>query len=219
MNGPGLRERKKLRTRHTLVETAVRLFERKGFEETTVAEIAAAAEVSTRTFFSYFASKEDVIFFDTRARSDRALAIIADRAPGEPVVDLLRRVAEAIFRGPRGPQDEEDNDALEDARLAMRLLPARNRLIMSVPALQARALHLLFDVQMELVEAVERAYEGELDHVEAAAAVGAFVGAAKVAAMACRRRDESAEAMWAAALRGAEIAALGLGSLGGAGRA
>ncbi|GII89206.1 hypothetical protein Ssi03_71960 [Sphaerisporangium siamense] len=219
MDGPGLRERKKLRTRHTLVETAVRLFERKGFEETTVAEIAAAAEVSTRTFFSYFASKEDVIFFDIRARTDRALAVIADRAPGEPVVDLLRRVAEAIFRGPRGADDEEANHSLEDARLAMRLAAARHQLIMSVPALQARALHLLFDVQIELVEAVERAYAGELDQVEAAAAVGAFVGAAKVAAMACQKRGEPPEAMWAAALRGVEIAALGLGSLGGPGRA
>ena len=53
---------KRARTRQALVDAAVELFSRKGYEQTTVADIAAAAEIGTRTFFSYFASKEEVLF-------------------------------------------------------------------------------------------------------------------------------------------------------------
>ncbi|WP_248963392.1 TetR/AcrR family transcriptional regulator [Sphaerisporangium perillae] len=200
--GPGLRELKKLRTRRTLIETAVCLFERQGYDETTLAEIAAAADVSTRTFFSYFAGKEDVVFFDTRARVDGALAVMAGRRPGEPVAELLMRVAAAALRFDS-----------EDVELARELAPARTRLIMSVPALRGRALHLLFDVQRELADALLRAYPGELDPVEAGAAIGAFVGAAKQAAMVSRDRGDPPDLMWAAARRGVEIAMYGLRSL------
>ncbi|MEU8272137.1 helix-turn-helix domain-containing protein [Sphaerisporangium sp. NPDC049002] len=231
-HGPGLRERKKLRTRRALIESAMRLFEDKGFEETTVAEIAAAVDVSTRTFFSYFASKEDVVFFDTRTRVDRALAVIAGRRPSEPVVELLLRVAEATFNlgaadthdpsDSHDPSDTHDAEEIEDpgdaqvaedAEVALEMTPARSHLILSVPALQSRALHLLFDVQRELAEALRRAYPGELDPIEAAAAVGVFVGAAKMAAIASRDRGDPPAMRWAAIRRGVDIAVNGLLSL------
>ena len=61
---PGLRERKKAKTRAAIQEVALRLFERQGYEATTIEQIAEAAEVSPSTFFRYFGSKEDVVVYD-----------------------------------------------------------------------------------------------------------------------------------------------------------
>ncbi|MDP9841678.1 TetR/AcrR family transcriptional regulator [Streptosporangium lutulentum] len=195
----GLRERKKLRTRRALIEAALRLFTEKGYEETTLAEIAAAVDISPRTFFSYFATKEDVIFFDSQARLDRALAVLAERRPGETVAELMLRVVEHSLAWATVPDDE-----------AVGLTAARVHLIMSVPALQARALHVLVDSQRGLAEALHRAHPEELDLVEAFALVGALVGAPTITAMALLDRGDPPDQVWAAARQALDIAVQGL---------
>ena len=75
---PSLRDRKRERTRQALIAAAAELFERNGYDGTTVAEIAAAAEIGTRTFFSYFASKEEILFPDSDARVQATIDAIAD---------------------------------------------------------------------------------------------------------------------------------------------
>lgn len=201
----GMRERKKQRTRRALIEAALRLFADKGYEETTLAEIAAEADVSTRTFFSYFASKEDVVFHDSGVRLERLLGLVAARKPDEPLPRLLL----GIVRESMAQATEDDEFPLRDA-------PLRLALIMNVPALQARALHVLFDSQLRLTRALHDAYADRLDVVEAAAAVGALTGAAKLAVMASLERGDSMEQAMKAAVRAAEVAMRGLDRLGDA---
>ena len=120
-----LRERRKRRTAAAIVEAADGLFAERGFEGTTVEQIAAAADISRRTFFRYFADKEELFF----AEDERLLAVIdetLDGAPdGEPVLEVARRATRALAA---------DSAADPERRLA------RERLIAATPALQARRL-------------------------------------------------------------------------------
>jgi AcrR family transcriptional regulator len=84
------RERKKQRTREQIVERAMALFDERGFEHVTIAEIAAAADIAPRTFFSYFPSKEDVVFHDFDVVFDVIKERIDGRAEGESTMDALR---------------------------------------------------------------------------------------------------------------------------------
>ncbi|MEU0517785.1 helix-turn-helix domain-containing protein [Streptosporangium sp. NPDC006007] len=195
---PGLRERKKLRTRRALTAAALRLFMEKGYEQTTVSEIAMTADVSTRTFFSYFASKEEVLLFNSRENLGRVLRTVAERRSGESAADLLARAVGAVF-------DVVSADAEIEWEIA-----SVNHLIMTVPSLRAHALLLLFDTQREMAEALHRACPDELDLVEAAAAVGGVVGAVKLAGFIRLNRGAPPAEVMAACRRAAEMALAGL---------
>jgi AcrR family transcriptional regulator len=127
IDGTGLRERKKVRTRELIAETARTLFAERGFEGVTVAEIARAADVSQQTVFNYFPTKEDLVYWRLEAFEAELLAAIRDRPAGEPVIAAFGR----FVRRPRGLLAEGD-DAARD-RLA-----GITRMIAGSPALLAR---------------------------------------------------------------------------------
>jgi AcrR family transcriptional regulator len=158
-----LRERKRTRTRQALVDAATELFERNGYDETTVADVAAAAEIGTRTFFSYFASKEELLFPDSDARVRAAVEVIATRGPDDEPAEVLLRALHKVG---------DDNDDL-----ASRLAALRLRLIRTVPAVRGRAMHIQLEAQREIARHLAAAFPDRLDEVRAAALTGAFVGA------------------------------------------
>ena len=86
----GLRERKKRETRSALTQAALELFVERGYDETTLADIAEAAGVSTRTIFSYFPSKEDILFSTTAEMSAALAQALADRPSGGDALATLR---------------------------------------------------------------------------------------------------------------------------------
>lgn len=85
----GLRERKKERTRQAIVDAAMRLFDERGFEATTIADIAAAADIAPRTFFGYFAGKEEVIFADTDEVLDDFAGALDSRPADQSAFEAL----------------------------------------------------------------------------------------------------------------------------------
>jgi AcrR family transcriptional regulator len=121
----GLRERKKQRTRERLVREGLRLFAEQGYDETSVDEIADAAEVSPRTFFRYFPTKADLVFADLPAR-EAAVRAALDRADATPIHARIRDVL------------IESMDLLGDPAL----LAARAKLVTENPPLQMRMLEL-----------------------------------------------------------------------------
>ena len=93
----GLRERKKQRTREQIIEAAMRLFAERGYQATTIADIATAADVAPRTFFSYFPSKEAVVFHNVDRNLEGLASALRDRLPGETAFDSLRRWIDSMY--------------------------------------------------------------------------------------------------------------------------
>jgi AcrR family transcriptional regulator len=198
----GLRDRKRQRTRQALITAAMRLFEEKGYEQTTVAEIAATAEVSTKTFFNHFASKDEVLFPHLSARIDDAVAIIKQRKPAENVSDVLLKAMDHMLAS--AVRDELDG-GLAWVRLPM---------IISVPSVQAATLHRYFQAETRLAEALHDAYPDLFDAPAAGAVIGSLMGAALAAALICLQRGDTTEQVQAAVHQAISIAMAGLRSVG-----
>lgn len=88
----GRRDRKKQATRQALRDAALRLFLEKGYEDTTIADIAEEADTSDRTFYRHFASKEDLLLADARGYFEDVERIIATRPTDEPPMASLLAV-------------------------------------------------------------------------------------------------------------------------------
>src|SRR3954466_9208574 len=93
----GLRARKKRAARQAIAATARRLFAERGFDAVTVAEIAAAADVSEKTVFNHFPTKEDLAFADRERGLLQLVAEIRKRPPGEPVLDVFRALTTTVI--------------------------------------------------------------------------------------------------------------------------
>ncbi|QVQ52460.1 TetR/AcrR family transcriptional regulator [Spiractinospora alimapuensis] len=161
----GLRERKKRRTRVALIDAGLQLFDERGFEATTVADICAAADVAPATFYKHFPTKEDLVFANQPYRLEVFRDLVRDREPGAPIDEHLTRVIDRGLKHPDLPLVSEN------------VRPVRRRLIMETPALRAIALRWLFDSQEELGAALAEAYPDELDELTARAVIGALLGA------------------------------------------
>ena len=159
----GLRERKKEKTRQALASAAMRLFAERGYEATTVADIAAAAEVSTRTFFAYFPTKEDVFFAGTRERLDLVRQAFAAHADTLPPLAAMRATLDQIIDTASGDLFAPERDV-------------RLRLLFERPELRARGTQLLFSAHRALTDGIRAAVPG-LGGYGAVAAAGATIGA------------------------------------------
>jgi len=162
---PGLRERKKARTRAAIRQHALRLFREQGYDATTVEQIAEAAEVSPSTFFRYFPTKEDVVLQDDLdlVWMDAFRAQPPDLGP----IAAMRTAVRAAFAG-LAPGD------LEQLREAMELAVA-------VPAVRARVLEEMARTSQAIAQAVaERSGKAASDFAVQAVA-GAVIGIAMAA--------------------------------------
>jgi len=95
---PGLRQRKQQQTRERLTRMAMALFLERGFEATTLDDIAAAADISRRSFFHYFASKEDVVFAWQEEITAALIAAVAARPVNESMLAAAENAISAMVR-------------------------------------------------------------------------------------------------------------------------
>ena len=161
----GRRRAKTRRNRRALEANALRLFEERGYDDVTVSEIAEAALLSTRTFFRYFASKEEVVFHREPSYADQLVAILAAR-PEVEAPDIA--VARALL---------EYADALHEER--NRVLP-RMRLLSVTPELLAKGLLLRRELELSAAKELARRCGTPVDvrlRAMAAARVAAFTAA------------------------------------------
>lgn len=139
----GLRERKKQRTRTALVDAAVDLFYDKGYESATIDELAAAVDVSPRTFFRYFAGKEDVILSRGAELDELVVDALAARPADEPPLLALRGAVLDMIR-----------EAADDA--GVRHFLKVQHLINNTPALLAGNLRRTADTEARLTAEIAR---------------------------------------------------------------
>ena len=162
----GLRERKKARTKAAIQEHALRLYREQGYAETTVEQIAAAAEVSPSTFFRYFPAKEDTVLTDLMDQQSFEVMV---SAPAElSPMEVLRYAIDVVFRD------------MSDEHLQLEIV--RNQLIRSVPELRRGMLMEIIRPRDLLAEAVARRFGRPLDDPDlrlyAAAVMGVFLNLA-----------------------------------------
>jgi AcrR family transcriptional regulator len=157
---PGLRERKKARTRASLREHALRLFREQGYQATTVEQIAAAAEVSPSTFFRYFPTKEDLVLQDDM--DTRMLAALERQPPGLGAVAAMRAATREVISSYSGAELDIVRETTE--------------LTMTVPEIRARAMDEFARAISVMAEAVAKRAGRSPDDLAVRTVAGAIFG-------------------------------------------
>lgn len=129
--GVGRRQRRQLQTRRALQAAALRLFAERGFEATTIEDITDAVDVGRRTFFRYFATKEDVLLPHNQDVLVRLSEELAARPKSEPIEDSLQAAIQAILGAEEHSPEEKQ-----------KLVFLRAKLMATTPSLVARSLEL-----------------------------------------------------------------------------
>lgn len=159
---PGLRERKKARTRATIQACALRLFREQGYDATTIEQIIDAADVRETTFFRYFPTKEDVVLDD--GYDPLLIEAFQAQPPEMPPLQALRAAFAATFNGLTARQQAEQNERIS--------------LILTVPRLRAAMLDQISQAMQLIARAMAERAGRRPDDFTARTIAGAVVGAA-----------------------------------------
>jgi AcrR family transcriptional regulator len=122
---PGLRERKKQRTRETIARVGRELFAERGYHATTLPEIAEAADVSTRTIFAYFPSKEDILFCDFPLMKEGLARALADRPDGKDALETVREFILSVHETTRSELEQRLHQVVQSDETLRNHLRAR----------------------------------------------------------------------------------------------
>jgi len=162
----GLRERKKQETRDALSWAVIRLSVERGWEHVTVADVAAAANVSERTFRNYFSSKAEAVSARHLDRMRRIAAELRDRPGEEPLWDAITEAVLSQFVGGQ-PQSKHWTDAVQ--------------LILTEPDVEQGFVRATVTAQREMADAIAARtgsdVASDLYPTLVAAAIGAAIGA------------------------------------------
>lgn len=171
----GLRERKRRQTRERISESAIALFLERGFDATTVDDIAAAADVSKRSFFDYFPTKEDVIFAWQDNFGESLAAAVAERPTDEPLLSVIEEAFVTVV-----------TKAIADPRTL-----AIGDLICDTPALRARDQMKYAKLEQVLVDALVKRAKGKEGHLRARLLAMMVVGAMRIGKDTLQERQKS----------------------------
>ncbi|MEV0086374.1 TetR family transcriptional regulator [Saccharopolyspora sp. NPDC050642] len=175
----GLRERKKRQTRLALSRAAIRLTVERGWQDVTVDDIAAAADVSPRTFRNYFAGKAEAIAASHLERALRIAEELRARPAAEPLWEAIGNAVQAQFApapDDRQPRDQGWIDGL--------------RLMLAEPAVQGEVLKANAIAQDELAKAIAERTGTDVAHDLYPQLVAAVVGAGSATAVAHWLRED-----------------------------
>src|SRR4051794_28334527 len=171
---PGLRERKKAKTRAAIQQHALRLFGDRGYQATTVEQIADAADVSPSTFFRYFPTKEDVVLHDEL--DPKLIAALRGQPPEIGSIEAIRRSMREVFEG------------LPEAEAALEF--ERHELARTVPELRARMADQFTGGMAMLAEALAERAGRPPDDFGVRVLAGAVVGIGLAAVLGAHERSE-----------------------------